>query len=68
MEDHVPTMEERWSEACFREMAELWQLSEKEQSKMRVLQQRLQDVVHWTNDPFHVVRYFDEFKGNIPRV
>jgi hypothetical protein len=57
-----------WSEANFDEMSVLWGLSREERRQMRVLQERISDIKHWKNDPFEVIRYFREFKGELERV
>ena len=57
--------EDPWNDVRFREMSQLWSLSEEEQSQMRGLQQRLLDIDHWKNDPYEVVRFFRELKSDV---
>lgn len=59
---------ERWSQERFRGMAELWKLSEDDQSKLQQLQQRISDIDHWKNDPYEVIRFYKEYKGNLTKV
>lgn len=61
-------VKERWTEENFQEMAGLWELTEEDQNKLRQLQQRIADIDHWKNDPFEVIRYYKEYKGNLPKV
>jgi CRAL/TRIO domain len=63
----APSLEERWNEANFNAMAELWSLSENDRARMRDLQQRLQDLDHWKNDPFEVIRFFKAYNGKVTR-
>lgn len=59
------SVEERWKEESFQEMVQLWDLSLQDQQKMRKLQERVADIDHWKNDPFEVIRYYKEYKGNL---
>ena len=52
-----------WSDGNFQEMAQLWKLSDEEQTNMRELQRLLADINHWKNDPFEVVRYLREYRS-----
>ena len=46
-------------------MATLWNLALEDQQKMRQFQQRISDIDHWKNDPFEVIRFYKEYKGNL---
>jgi CRAL/TRIO domain len=54
-----------WSAKNFSEMSEQWGLTEDDERNMRDLQNRLADVDHWKNDPFEVVRFYKELRGNV---
>ena len=56
------SLEQRWSDAQFQEMARLWNLTEKEEWQMLDLKDQLSDLDHWKNDPFEVVRYLREYR------
>lgn len=58
----TPTYEERWNSWNFEEMAELWELSDKERQDMKELQSIICDINHWKNDPYEVVRYYREYR------
>jgi hypothetical protein len=45
-------------------MSEQWGLTEDDERNMRDLQTCLADVDHWKNDPFEVVRFYKELRGN----
>lgn len=62
------TSKERWSEENFQDVVNLWKLSEEDEGKFRQLGQRLADIEHWKNDPYEVIRYFSEFKGDLKKV
>ena len=59
------TLEERWSDLHFDGMADLWKLSEEDCTKMKTLQARIAEIDHWKNDPYEVIRYYKEYKGNL---
>ncbi|CAB9508025.1 SEC14-like protein 5 [Seminavis robusta] len=55
-----------WSQANVTAVAELWELSEDEVDSLKKLQALLQDIDHWKNDPYEVVRYLREY-GNVKK-
>jgi len=61
-------LKEAWSKENFDAMAKLWNLTNVEQIYMEELQERIADIQHWKNDPYEVVRYYKEFKGNLDTV
>ncbi|CAB9500944.1 SEC14-like protein 5 [Seminavis robusta] len=55
------TWEERWSHDRFEAMCKLWNLKDQDAQNMRQLQENLNDVIHWKNDPFEVMRFYKEY-------
>ena len=46
-------------------MATLWNLSEADKLQMAQFEQRIADIHHWKNDPYEVIRYYKEYKGDL---
>jgi CRAL/TRIO domain len=57
------SLSERWSDANFQQMVQLWNLKAEDEVNLRKLQKRIQDMDHWKNDPFEVVRYYKTYKS-----
>ena len=57
------SLSERWSSSNFQQMAKLWNLTREDQDDLLLLQHRMQDIEHWKNDPFEVVRYYKMYKS-----
>ena len=50
--------EERWSTDAIEECKDLWNLTAEETDKLVEFKERIEDVEHWKNDPFEVIRFF----------
>jgi CRAL/TRIO domain len=57
-----PSVSERWNTKNFQEMVQLWNLTADDEINLRKLQYQIQDITHWKNDPFEVVRYYKTYK------
>ncbi|CAB9510005.1 SEC14-like protein 5 [Seminavis robusta] len=63
--DRFMSKEERWRSSRFDDMSKLWELTDIEKQKMRQFQFRVEDVDHWKNDPYELVRILKEFHGDV---
>ncbi|CAB9518344.1 Phosphatidylinositol/phosphatidylcholine transfer protein [Seminavis robusta] len=63
----VYNLDEVWRQDRLDDMSQLWGLTQRQQQDMQELRNRIQDIHHWKNDPYEVVRYYVEFKGDLDR-
>lgn len=53
----------RWEEIDFLKVCHVWQLTDSEIQQMRILESKLDDIDHWKNNPFEVVRFLKGPQG-----
>ena len=54
-----------WSEDKIQATIKLWNLKKREQKDFLELKRRLQDISHWKNSPYEVVRFLRERPGDV---
>jgi CRAL/TRIO domain len=60
-------LDEVWKKERVDGMAQLWQLNEMEKQHMDEFKDRIQDIQHWKNDPYELVRFYREYKGDLEK-
>jgi hypothetical protein len=54
-----------WSVENVQKCADLWKLTPEDEMKLNDLQGKLADIKHPKNDPYEIVRFLQEYKGNV---
>jgi CRAL/TRIO domain len=67
IDDRLMTVEERWSNERLTDVCKIWNFNEGQKVALQELQHRIKDIDHWKNDPYEVVRWYNEFHGDLTK-
>ena len=67
LHDRLMSVDERWSQERLDDVFKIWKLDKERQAGLLDLRQRVADVDHWKNDPYEIVRWLNEFKGDVAK-